>query len=567
MKKRLLLLSMVSIVALTGCDVSQLKDKDGNQIIVKLGDTSYTANELFEHYSDTSAGTSQYFNAVYDVLIRAAQDKTTAIEQEVAKRIDDFHQDAEDAASENNTSVRTELSKALEAKGVESIDELEQIYYLEEKKTTFENNYYDKNVEGGLLTDYINYYAPYHMRHILVKTSSGDSLYNSTITKDDAINLSEVVRRLASGTESFGTIAQTTAETGDSGSAAIYGDVGVMSTSTEFVSEFKYSIYQYDAFYNDAAKANVAAYNARQTNTTENTRRIGNGTNLIPVTSQEETYLKNSLNRIPYEKFADLKKCAAITSDNLENVNKNGKEEYYPRNIIFNNYMNDHALGVITRGTSADVAGSECRFANVPGLSASTAKADDILVDEEGRPILVSRAGTGSGDGGYQGVHFMIIQKSPFVDDATNQISLIDELKSYWSTKTYSTNDDVSDINSYITYIDSSRSEYIERANTLKGYIKGFDKHMNFVLFEEALKVAEEKYGKVTFAEGIGEAINDYMASSRSNSAYSVKETYEKSWDSYLKLLTLQDEVAHLKVAESEIKTLYPNLNVSAKGA
>lgn len=558
MKKRLLLLSMVSIVALTGCDVSQLKDKDGNQIIVKLGDSmSYTANELFDHYSDTSAGTSQYFNAVYDVLIRAAQDKTTAIEQEVARRIDDFHQDAEDAASENNTSVRTELSKALEAKGVESIDELEQIYYLEEKKTTFENDYYDDNVEGDLLEDYINYYAPYHMRHILVKTSSGDSLYNSTITKDDAINLSEVVRRLASGTESFGTIAQTTAENGDSGSAAIYGDVGVMSTSAEFVSEFKYSVYQYDALWNAAAKTNVDAYNARQKDE-QNTRKIGNGTDLIPVTTEEETYLKESVNRIPYEKFVDLKKCAAITSDNLNDVNKNGKEEYYPRNIIFNNYMNDHALGVVTRGTNADVASSG-RFMHVDGLSASTNKADDILVDEAGRPILVSRAGTGSGDGGYQGIHFMIIQKSPFIGDAAS-------LKSYWSTKTYSTNEDVSGINSYITFIDSSRSEYIERANTLKGYIKGFDKHMNFVLFEKALAIAEEKYGKVTFAEGIGEAIAAYMESSRANSAYSVKETYEKSWDSYLKLLTLQDEVAHLKVAESEIKTLYPNLQVSGKG-
>lgn len=560
MKKRLLLLSMVSIVALTGCDVSQLKDDKGNQIIVKLGDSmNYTANELFEHYSDTSAGTSQYFNAVYDVLIRAAQDKTTAIEQEVARRIDDFHQDAEDAASENNTSVRTELSKALEAKGVESIDELEQIYYLEEKKTTFENDYYDDNVEGDLLKDYINYYAPYHMRHILVKTSSGDSLYNSTITKDDAINLSEVVRRLASGTESFGTIAQTTAENGDSGSAAIYGDVGVMSTSTEFVSEFKYSVYQYDAFYNAAAKDGVDAYNARQKDDARNTRRIGNGTDLIPVTTEEETYLKESLNRIPYEKFVDLKKCAAITSDNLNDVNKNGKEEYYPRNIIFNNYMNDHALGVITRGTNADVASSG-RFMHFDGLSASTNKSDDILVDEAGRPILVSRAGSGSGDGGYQGVHFMIIQKSPFIGNEAS-------LKSYWSTKTYSTNEDVSGIDSYITFIDSSRSEYIERANTLKGYIKGFDKHMNFVLFEKALAKAEEKYGKVTFAEGIGEAIAAYMESSRANSAYSVKETYEKSWDSYLKLLTLQDEVAHLKVAESEIKTLYPNLQVSGKGA
>lgn len=552
MKKRLLLLSMVSIVALVGCDIKQLTDKDGNQIIVTLGDgTNYTANELFKNYSKTSTGASQYYNAVYDVLIRAVQPKTSIIQQYVAKDIDDFVQAANDAASQNNTSKKTELSKKLEAEGVESLDELEQVYYLKRQKETYETNYYDTNLNDSLLEEYINYYAPYHVRHILVKTSSGDSLYKGTITADDAINLSDMVTRLSSGRESFGVIAQSTADNGDSGSAAIYGDVGVMSTQTEFVSEFKYALYQYDAFYNESAKSNVAAFDARQA------AKENEGSALVPVSEDEKQFLKDSVNRIPYQKFVDLRTYANATTDNVPDATVNGKEEYYPRNILFNQYINNHALGVVIRGDASAVASSS-RFRHVEGLSASSNTSDDVLCDEAGRPILVTRAGTGSSDSGYQGIHFIIAQRSPFVEKSTtDNKTLIEELKSYWDTTTYSTDDDVSGIDSYITFIDSSRSEYSTRATDLKNLIKGFDSYVSYRIYEQALKEAEEKYQSVTFGEGIKDLIDAYLSSNRSNSAYSAKENYENSWDAYIKLLKIQQQVSHLKIGEDAIEKYF----------
>ena len=65
-----------------------------------------------------------------------------------------------------------------------------------------------------------------------------------------------------------------------------------MTTTTSFVNEFKYSIYQYDSLYNTAATANVTAYNERQA-----TRKIGKtdyeGSSLIP-SHVETNYIKRN---------------------------------------------------------------------------------------------------------------------------------------------------------------------------------------------------------------------------------------------------------------------------------
>ena len=144
MKKQLLLLSMVSVMALVGCDVTQLED-NGNQIIVKLNNgTAYTANDLFDKYSSTSAGASAYYNAVYDVLISEAQQNTNAIENAVSEDMDSFQESARKTASDNGTSYTAELSKALEAKGVENLEELQELYYLQAKKEAYKEAYYDE---------------------------------------------------------------------------------------------------------------------------------------------------------------------------------------------------------------------------------------------------------------------------------------------------------------------------------------------------------------------------------------------------------------------------------------
>lgn len=545
MKKRLLLLSMISALALVGCDVTQLKDDQGNQIIVKLGDgTAYTANDLFENYTNTSAGASEYYSAVYDVLIRAVQPKTSAIEDAVAVELDNFIDTCKQNASTNGTTYKTELSKALENKGVESLDELQELYYLEQQKIVYEDAFYDDNLSESLLEEYINYYAPYHVRHILVKNSADSSLYNGTISKDDAINLADTVTRLASGRESFGVIAQSTASNGDSSSAEIYGDVGIMDTSTGFVSEFKYSIYQYDAFYNAAAQESVQKFDARQA-----TRTIGSsevpGSSLIPVSDDDVQYLKDSINRIPFSVFGKLKDVAGIETglDGLQVYD--GKEEYYPRNYLYNTYLNNHALGVIVKGSTVS---SSDRWQTIDGLSASQADADKVLCDEEGRPILVSKAGTGTSDSGYQGIHFIIIQKSAFT-------STLEELKAYYDTTVYSSSADVSDKNTYVTYISSDRTTYSTRAETIKTNVKGFDTYMSYRIYEQALAQATSRGASIS--EDIASIIDRYIAANRETSAYETVETYEDSWKSYLDLLNVQDMVSSLKVQKEAVATAF----------
>ena len=83
---------MVGITALVGCDVTQITHDAGEQVIVKLEDGNgfveeYTANDLFKDYSVTSTGASQYFNAVYDVLIRTVQKKDSSITNKVNEKL------------------------------------------------------------------------------------------------------------------------------------------------------------------------------------------------------------------------------------------------------------------------------------------------------------------------------------------------------------------------------------------------------------------------------------------------------------------------------------------------
>lgn len=577
MKKRLLILSMISfsLIGLTGCnDIKQIEE-GGKQVIVKLGNgETYTANDLFTNYSSTSAGASEYFNAVYDVLIRAVQDKTTQVQNYVDDEMSKFVSNCKEAASNNGTSYKTEESKALENAGVDSLGELEQLKYLEAQKTAYEDAYYEgaANKEGdgelsNLLKEYIQYYAPYHVRHILVKTSSDNSLYEGKISEDDAKNLYNVVSRLASGNETFGNIAVTTAGNGDTGSAKEYGNLGIMDINTGYVSEFKYSIYQYDTLYNTDAKANVVEYNKAQKD-----RKIGTGdyatdyegTSLIPE-SVDTTKL--SVNRIPYNAFVEINKYAKTTTLTDGTNYKDGKEKYFPRNILFNEYLNDHRLGVIFRGDNADVQEST-RFTHIDGLSATADKKDDVLTDEDGRPILVTRAGT-SGDSGYQGIHFIICQRSPFVKvnksvSGTEFSTLIDSLVYYYDTTIYNSDDSGSDLptDKYVTFLNTTRNEYLDKVNKLKSTIKGFDSFMNYRIFEKALSDANAKYGKVTFGSFVDEdgntisiesLLKKYVTSNRENAAYSAQEAYNKSWENYELLLQSQSELSVLKVPHSEI--------------
>ena len=154
MNKRIITLSLMGLLTLgtlTGCSNVKAEkvttDGQTKEVIVKVGDKNYTADDLFAEYSGTTSGASAYYNAIYDVLIREAQPITTTITNAVNSRIDDFTEKAKEQASNNSTTYKTELSALLEDEGVNNLKELREIYTLDEQKKVYEDKYYDDNDE------------------------------------------------------------------------------------------------------------------------------------------------------------------------------------------------------------------------------------------------------------------------------------------------------------------------------------------------------------------------------------------------------------------------------------
>ena len=73
----------------------------------------------------------------------------------------------------------------------------EYFYFDKFEQSVVLDKFYENNKNSTLLAEYINYYAPYHIRHILAKTNSGDSLYDGTIDKDAATKVANIVIALA----------------------------------------------------------------------------------------------------------------------------------------------------------------------------------------------------------------------------------------------------------------------------------------------------------------------------------------------------------------------------------
>ena len=272
--------SLVAAMAMTACSKTVTSDKkaivkftgyDGEEVAVITDDVYYD-------YLKDSSGISKFYDAMLEVLIRYEfQNSESALNKEETKptytyaqierkaddRIAYLKSQAKDDAKTNNTKYDTEWQKILDTNGVENVKELKQKLIYDYEKDEVEDWYFRAN-ESQLLQEYLGIDEdgnpvestahnsfPYHIRHILTSISSGSTdFYNGTITKDEALKLYTVVKALRDGKDTFGEIAHE--QSGDSGSAELYGSVGIMDVKTSFVNEFKLGLYAYDAVYNHA---------------------------------------------------------------------------------------------------------------------------------------------------------------------------------------------------------------------------------------------------------------------------------------------------------------------------
>lgn len=569
MNKRLLTLSMVGVltVGLASCSDVKQKEVDGKQVIVTIKDTDYTADELLSDYAQDSAGVNAYYNAIYDVLVRDHETITDDMEQKVDSKIDSFVKSVRSNANTNGKTYRSQLSDELEEKGLESLEELREVYMLEEQKTKFEDTWYDKNLET-LTTSYLAEKTPYHIRHILIKTNeAGTSLYDGKISESEAIKLSNTIQRIAEGKETFGQVAQQASD--DTGSAALYGSVGVMDQDTGFVNEFKLGIFAYDAYLNaknkdtqSGEKLNIPTLVLDESADADKNTDLGG---VMAAYNVKDAV--TSVNEIPYQKVLDLETYADVddTINNVIYVPDNGKydgnvgttinDSYYPRNILFNNYFNDHGLSVIVNDGSFTGEGNWKVF---PELSSKP-----VLTDGN-NPLLVVRAGSGDS---YQGIHIMSIEQSPFWYDSEDLAytklegtpTQEEYLEYYYSTDIPATSSaDVSKDQRYVTFIKSNRSTYSDRASDIEDLVNGFDPNVSYKLFEELAFNADGSLKEgLTIDENILASIKELIASKRASTTVNEAETNKEAWTSYVQLLKLQDAQKAVKQLGEEYIDLY----------
>ena len=577
MKKRLLTLSMVSLLTLglASCsDVDAKKTSDGKDIIVSIetegGVVNYTADDLLNHYSSTETGVKAYYNAIYDVLVRHDQEITPEMSTTIEEDMETFLNTCKTNASNNGTTYKTELSNSLEAEGVETTGELRELKELNVQKTKYSENFYDQGLEDGTFAKkYIEEKAPYHIRHILIKTDdvSGSSVYNKEISKEESKKIYSIISRLASGKTTFGDIAY---DASDDSSNSLYGSVGIMDLDTGFVSEFKYGVYYYDAFLsgkNDTGKTQEQVLEMLRI---PSSIELGEGNTL-----NTKEVLDNSVFTVPYS-AVEMFQAYADTTKTIDNktytdeivpgsVRQSITSQYYPRNVLFNTYFNNHGLTFITDEGFGDTTGNANWTTPNAELKAVLGENfDGKILTDNGNPILVTYNPS-------TGLHFMIIEKSPINQKYTSYTSyenksegeevalnnLEEELLHYYSLDVPSGSANVTNDNRFVTYIKTTRTEYDKRATTLQNKFKSYDSNMEYKIFESLIYDDNGAIRTdVTIDEKILNTILTYIKDQRANTKYSTLESNLASWTTYLQLLEfqgLQKDAKQLDFSETKL--------------
>ncbi|MCR5491810.1 MAG: peptidyl-prolyl cis-trans isomerase [Bacilli bacterium] len=649
MKKTKLTLGIVtallSIGALAACNevtysegvVLTYTDAQGNRV-------DFTAKDLFNDYQKESSAASTDFNKVKEVLIRnyynASSQATALAELKAAaqKDVNDDKKSAENNASSNGTTYQEEFEKILSSNGCDNVDQLYELRLYEEEKTRFEREYSSSDTRVAAMRDgyyinesgekvimfpdsedygpgsdgYLEEKLPYHVAHFLI-TFAGATASDFTsikVTESEAIRLSQAMKELAGASKedgitpvteraTFGDIAKEISE--DTGSGAEFGDLGIMDKGTSFVSEFKLGVYAYDALYNKTNKTedNAAKLLPSEDATILDPDRVVGSDDEIKVT---DYFANRGIGKLPYGAALAM----AATAKNPEfgfEVNENS-ETYYPRNIIFNKYFNNHQIAVITPNSipyneqvtdpstplpatptydvteEADLEGTyNATYAALPGFQVDTTGLIDndghnVLTDSLGRIVLAVRGDSKSG------IHFITVTRSALdeyvltnydaegyptgttelteseyeaVADDEDATSLSEYYTFYKpSDDGYPVYGDLSDEKStYVNEFNTGSSGYSERANEVRSAITGYNSNQrDTFIFQYLIENGESgtSGAAITFAnEQIGNLIKSYIQEQRTKAVVDTDEDFDDAWSTYAELLTRQDEARTLR--------------------
>ncbi len=567
-----LITACVAALCLSACDVTP----SDTAIVTFTGyngeELALITNDFYEKYRNTQDGVTTFYNAIMEVLTRYVFEQgyvltpgdldsvknIDEIKVEAEKNVTGAKQDCKDSASNSSSSYDKEWDSYLEGLGLEDEDELREYFIYNIEKEEIEDWYFDNHVDelkeeyigvsdtGKEVESNVRSSFPYHIRHILVNVSDESSSFTrGTITESEANNLSNVVTMLNHGTLTFGEVAYIRSE--DTGSADAYGDAGIMDVNTSFVNEFKLGIYAYDSVY---------AGNEENQAIEDGLGLSGEFTSALneDVSTVKDEVSNIELGKVPYGIFDLLNFYSDVEKDESGLDVNDGNTASYPRNILWNEYLNLHNVFVITdEGIDSlkddlyesddeveDTLDSDStRWQEVDGICENGEK---VLCDEEGNVIIGVRS--------EYGIHLMVIQKSIY--DYNEGEGSEASLEEYYTTfvpgddeyPTYTDENGVKqDKDTYVNFLETSdQSIYKERANSVESLVTSFDSTYSYRLYEYFLESGSIKYNTLEGQTNIGDQIDRLIKVTREQNLYDANKSLNDTWREYLEMLEAQTE-------------------------
>ena len=393
-KKVVSLTLLLSLLATAGCDASakakRIKDENGDKVDVMYTytdpttekETYVTADDVYADLLDSTAGSKALFEAVYKKVIQESisADKNKEIEKEVDEEMVTWLQDAKDQAADNGVSQSDMIEALLEEEGVDSTDELTEKKIYEKQKTYVEDDYFDENRNEGLnlVSQYVSNYYPVHVKGILVKVADSNYTYFArSISEDETKKLARTTEALMSG-KNFNILASDSNFSDHSTSQITTGgDLGIMDVTTGFNNEYKLGIYTY------------FAYGSSDAATNEQAKFLLTGNDATLVSRYDELY-KDGFNVITTEQVAELAASAEVKryADNTLVVSNSVDGDYkslnLPRNVLYNNYFNDHKVSFLAATSETEYTTTVNCAAGANGKESAT-----VVANQYGYPILV----------------------------------------------------------------------------------------------------------------------------------------------------------------------------------
>ena len=266
-QKRLLGLALASLLVLSGCSSSAVKE-DGKYVVASIDGKNILADDIYEKLSSSTAGKNALFTYLLDQLITANFPVTSDMKDNASNIVSNIEASYKNQYSDNDEAQK-QLESALSSSGYESMDA-----YKESLIQSLRNDINKANFDE-VFEDYYKQEAPRYISMIKVSMSDPDK---PTETETEKLN---EVKSLLKTDKGFAEIASSYS---DDDSKSAKGNLGIIDSTSGLK----------DSYGEDVEKAALSLEKGKVSDAIKGT----NGYYFLYCTSTDKDTIKKDLETI-----------------------------------------------------------------------------------------------------------------------------------------------------------------------------------------------------------------------------------------------------------------------------